>query len=168
MAHGIIPPLSDHLICNDFLLKVSLVTPVDDDVRLLGNAANGMIVGQDFAGMLQEVLKQAYASYRAVGYPVINPTANATDVDSRHLLALLLGVALRVDDAAVVLGTVLPRLQDEDFCEWRCLINGALEQRIQSIESAVGAIIRENAKDVVLHGPLEGGFDDLEQALCCA
>lgn len=168
MAHGIVPPLSDHLICNDFLLKVSLIAPVDDDVYLLGNAANSMVVGQDFAGMLQGVLKQAYASYRAVGYPVISTTAKVPDVDSRHLLALLLGVVLRVDDAAVVLGTVLSHLRDEDSSEWRCLVNGVLRQRIQAIESALGTIIRENAKDVVLHEPIEGGFEDLEQALCCA
>lgn len=168
MAHGIIPPFSTHLICEDFLKKVRIGVPVQEDVSLLGEASNEVVVTQEVAEGFQSLLAQAYALYLAAGYEHLETADPELSPETRSLLVLLLGVALETDDAAETFAVVLSNLQREVPASWVPLVMGPLGSRIQSVEDRIGILIKEGAKDVYTHAFQKGGMEELERILCAA
>lgn len=168
MAHGIIPPFSDHLVCRDFIAQVPFDAIIEGDVLLLGSASNRVEVSQELAEALQAIGRRAYAFYLASGYRDLRKPEGLLAAPAQRVVALLLGIALGVDGAAEALAPLLPHLQPGQDGYWKTLVDGALGYRIQLVEDGLGAIIRESAKDICVHAPFEGGLDRLEMVLCAA
>lgn len=168
MAHGIIPPFSTHLICEDFLNKVLIGAPLNGDIVLLGEASNEVLVTQEVAEGFQELLAQAYALYLATGYTRLDVDHCESSPASRAVLALLMGIALGVNGASDAFRALRSSLQGGSGATWESLVMGALRLRIQAIENEIGVLIREDAKDVYTHAPEQGSMEELERALCAA
>ena len=165
MAHGIIPPFSNHLICEDFLVKMPFGMTVEDDMTLLGEASNDITVSREIAEGYQNLLMKAYALYLSAGYMQLKKDGEKTPYESNLVLAMLLGAALDIDGANEIMGILLPNMKGEAKSAWTGLVLGALKGRIQSIENEIGLLIKEGAKDVYTHAPETGGMEKLERTL---
>ena len=165
MAHGIIPPFSNHLICEDFLLKTPLGIPVEKDMVLLGEASNDVKVSQEVAEGFQALLLRAYSLYLSAGYMQLQKIGQKPSLESNLVFATLLGAALDIDDANEIIGVLLPNMREGSQSAWHALVLGALKRRIQSVENEIGLLIKEGAKDVYTHAPENGGMEKLERTL---
>lgn len=168
MAHGVTPPFSGHLIARDFISKCSCDQEISGDITLLGNANNEVLVVQEVAEMLQTTLKKIRFYLVASGYPDIMDEGKTCDLSTNRLVTLLLAAAFQIDDAVDVLAIILPKLKDASASQWRTMISGILNYRIQYIEDAVGEVMREGAKDVCLYASYDAGVEKFEEILSAA
>lgn len=166
MAHGIIPPFCGMLVSEALISELCTRDSPPGDLRLLGNAANEVLVTQEAAEAYFEILRQAKHSYLMSGSVDLRDADGGYSPEAQSILALLVSTVLGIDDARQLVAILRPSLEpNRPASMWKTAVNGHLRSRIQAVEEELGHIVKEDARDVWLNRPHEGGYERLERAL---
>ena len=166
MAHGVIPPFCGMLVSEALIAELCACETPPGDLRLLGNASNEVLVTQEAAEAYYEIAKQAKHCYLMSGAMPLQDEDGSYSPESQLVMTLLLGTVLDLNDAAECLIALRPLLAaNQPSSAWKIAVNGHLRARIQAVEEIFGCIVKEDARDVWLHRPTEGGYERLEKVL---